>query len=90
MAIQTRQMAQLQDAYVSAQYDDTDMIVTRALWANLNPFKVRIVVIKQATNTVLLDTVVAAGTPEQSRNLSGPQRFNIDTDPRDVSIVRAP
>lgn len=73
-------------AYVRVQYDDANMIATRAMWANLLATPVRCWVIKQ-DGTVILDTTIAANTPEQAKNLPGNQRFNIDTEAPNVNLA---
>ena len=79
MATRIREMASVWNggSYVRAQYDDANNIVTRAIWANALNIAVRIRVIKP-DGTTIMDDVIPAGTPEQSRNLPGNQRFNIE------------
>ena len=87
MAIQTRLLALLENglAQVWVQYDDVDMIARVVFWQNLLPRAVRCWVIKP-DGTVLLDTTIAAGTPETSRNLTGRFRYNVDSDAEMPSV----
>jgi hypothetical protein len=88
MATQIRQLASLNgDAcYINAQYDDTNMVATRILWANAMTVPVRVWVFKQDGTVLIADQVIAPNTPEQSRNLAGPNRFNVDTEYPSINL----
>lgn len=79
MATQLRQLASIENdqAYVRVQYDDTDNIATRAIWANTLPVPVRCSVIKP-DGTVILDEMIPANMTERSRPLPGNQRFDVE------------
>jgi hypothetical protein len=84
VAIQTRQMASINNdqCYIRVQYDDAGAqanVATRVIWANLLSSPVRCWVIKP-DGTVILDTTLEPNSPEQSRNLPGNQRWNVETD----------
>lgn len=87
MAAQVRRIPiENEQAYVDLHYDDTDFIVTRVGWANHLAVSVRCFVIKQ-DGTTILDTTIPANTDEQTRNLPGNQRFNIETESPSVNLT---
>lgn len=88
MATQIQQLASIENdqAYVRCQYDDVTRIANRVMWANLLPVPVLCWANKQ-DGTVLIDrATIPPNTAEQSRNLAGPNRFNLDTEYPSVNL----
>lgn len=88
MATQVRRAAEIQNgqAYVDFYYDDTTMLCTRVGWANALPGPVRCFVFKQ-DGTMIVDETIPANTAERTRNLAGPNRFNVDTEAPSVNLA---